>query len=123
MKIENCIKIPLTGGTTQTFMTRNGLILAAGYVRVVIGDRGPYVEFTRHMINHESLMIPEYEKWRVHSPNSYYIEYRSKDIGFVKVYFQKQTVAYADYIIGNYYISPKDLYVNGKCIFQPILIQ
>lgn len=91
------------------FYTQSGALIAKNYVRVVIGDRGPYIEFTGKHINHEALRIPASQEWRRSHRGCYYLELRSTDESYVKVYLQKRTVKYADYIIGCYYISPFDL--------------
>lgn len=97
---------------TITLYTFSGLEICTGYERIVIGFRGPYIEFTREQLFIGNFIIPEEEKWRITSENPYYIEYRTKDVSNVKMYFQKKTVDYADYKIGYYYISPFDLRMN-----------
>ena len=79
--------------------------LAFGYNRIVIGDRGPYVEFFEDDFLPESFYIPHDQRWRRTSSNAYYLEYRtfSDDL---KVYGQVKPVGYADYIPGRFYISP-----------------
>ena len=84
------------------FCTRTGLVLARGYVRVEFGGRGPYIEFRPSQIVQESIKHVE-AKWVQYS------EFRSTDAGNVKLYFQKQTVKYANYVPGMWYISPFDL--------------
>ena len=87
------------------FRTRTGLVLARGYVRVEFGGRGPYIEFSPCQIVHEAIK-PIKAKWVQYS------EFRSTDISNVKLYFQKQTVDYANYVPGMWYISPFDLTTN-----------
>jgi hypothetical protein len=67
------------------------------------------VEFNESQISKSAFEIPESEKYRLTNGVVYYIEYRSKDNDYVKLYFQKRKVAYADYKVGMYYISPFDL--------------
>jgi hypothetical protein len=97
------------------FQTKSGLSIAKGYRRIVIGRRGPYVEFDHDNINFDKFFIPCSEMWREHSDVAFYNEWRSVDSGYVKLYHQKKLVNYADYLIDKYYISPYDLYVKGKC--------
>jgi hypothetical protein len=107
------LKIPINGNNDLIFYTKSNIMLAKGYIRIVIGERGPYIEFERkNFIDFSKLQIPESQKWRLKNNNSFYIEYRSKD--YVKIYFQKRVVNYADYKIGKFYISPFDLYINNK---------
>ena len=95
--------------------TKSGLTIATGYTRIVIGGRGPYVEFSDAYIINRALFIPDKQQWRLSSSLSYYIEYRTL-LDNVKVYKQLKTVGYADYKIGLYYISPFDLYIDGKVL-------
>lgn len=104
------LKIPVDlGDGTTKFFTPSGLLVATGYDRIVIGGRGPYIEFNRSQILHENILVPPKEIWRIDSDISFYIEYRTNDVNNVKIYFQKKTVNYADYKVGFYYISPFDL--------------
>ena len=94
------------------FMTECDLIVARGYERVVIGMRGPYVEFLDEHIIQKSLFVPGDQRWRfdhLHAGKCYYYEFRTRDSRRVKVYLQKKPVDYADYHIGRWYISPFDL--------------
>lgn len=106
-------------GAELTFYSLGGLYLATGYLRVVIGKRGPYVEFSPNQIMWENFLVPEKEKYRLNNSVVYYDEYRSKDPLFVKLYFQKRPVAYADYKVGRCYISPFDLLRDEM---QPVII-
>jgi hypothetical protein len=87
------------------FRTQSGLALARGYVRVEFGGRGPYIEFRPSQIIPESIKHLK-AKWVQYS------EFRSTDTSNVKLYFQKQTVNYANYVPGMWYISPFDLTTN-----------
>jgi len=100
--------ISIKGNQYQEFYTKSGFLVAKGYKRIVIGNRGPYIEFTPEQIILENIFIPEEQKKRVSEDIWYYIEYRTKRDN-VKIYLQKKTVAYADYRVGLYYISPSDL--------------
>lgn len=94
--------------------------IAEQYQRVVIGQRGPYVEFTKNQIFDKSLYIPKNQLYRLSDPKVYYIEFRTIE-NDIKVYYQMRSVAYADYKIGCFYISPNDLFkVDGTpCIILP----
>jgi hypothetical protein len=86
------------------------LPIATGYLRVVHGGRGDYVEFAHDQIIWANTFVPDGQKYRLR-PNMnliYYIEHRSvRD--YVKIYEQKRTVNYADYKIGCIYIAPADI--------------
>src|SRR5208283_5334331 len=116
--------LPLIGIDDINFYTLlSKLFVCKGYVRVVIGQRGPYVEFEDKNIFMKNIHIPYDHKWRCFDDPKwkdkiYYIEYRSNDEANVKIYKQMRTVDYADYKIGNWYISPFDL-ISDKF---PILV-
>lgn len=105
---EKKFNIRIKGDKETEFYTKVGFLVARGYNKIVIGERGPYIEFTKTQIIRENIFIPDNQKWRINSPKAYYIEYRSKR-DYVKIYFQKKLVQYADYQVGFYYISPEDL--------------
>lgn len=106
------------GSDTLQFFSKDGNLLSTGYVRVVIGKRGPYVEFNKDQIQWDSFFVPDVEKYRWNDNRAYYVEHRSKCNSNVKLYLQKRTVAYADYKIGMCYISPFDLVVAN---FSPVI--
>jgi len=112
------LRVPLEGRDKLFLYSKSGTLLSTGYTRVVIGKRGPYVEFREPQIQIQNFKIPQLEEYRVTNGVSYYIEYRSKDDSYVKLYFQKRIVAYADYKIGRYYISPFDLVMEYN---QPVI--
>ena len=103
------LKLPLNGSEDIQFFTHSGTLVAKGYIRVVIGGRGPYIEFDPKQIVEKSFDIPEEQQYRVKDKRVYYIEARSIDASYVKMYYQKRTVAYADYKVGMVYISPFEL--------------
>jgi hypothetical protein len=86
----------------------NRFLFANGFIRIVHGGRGDYVEFSEEqLVSKRQFSVPFLEEWRATSGIAYYIEYRYHG---VKVYFQKRTVNYADYKVGYYYVSPVDLH-------------
>lgn len=92
------------------FFNSSNILVAKGYRRVVIGKRGPYVEFDKDQIKWDKFHVPHDQEYRKDSGVVYYEEWRSSDQSNVMLYVQKRTVAYADYKIGKIYISPVDLY-------------
>lgn len=108
-RYEERLLLPLTGSDNIKFSTSIGLPVAVGYDRVVIGERGPYIEFDERHIIKDNIHIPPFQAWREKHADCFYIEYRSKDCCNVKLYHQKKLVDYADYKIGKWYISPFDL--------------
>ena len=112
------LTIPITGTKIALFTKYPSYnSIAEQYQRVVIGQRGPYVEFTKNQIIDQLLYIPKNQLYRLSDPKVYYIEFRTIE-NDVKVYYQMRSVAYADYLINHFYISPLDLYKEDgtKCI-------
>lgn len=84
------------------------ILLASGSTRIVHGGRGDYMEFSPEQMNLAALHVPQEQEYRLSDRWKnivYYIWYETKD--GVKVYFQKKTVAYADYLLGYYYVDPR----------------
>lgn len=106
------------GGNDKVCLyTKDNIQISNGYNRIVIGGRGPYVEFTDNQILFKSFYIPKEQLYRLTDRRVYYIELRSVGESNIKLYYQLQTVAYADYKIGMLYISPHDLYLStGECM-------
>jgi len=120
---RNRIKIPVDfGDSTIKFFTKCGTHIAIGYKRIIIGARGPYIEFEGNNIVRKNIQIPKDEMWRTSSDAAFYIEYRTNDACNVKIYLQKKSVNYADYKLDFYYISPFDLKTdNLDVIVTPIV--
>lgn len=112
------LKIPITGGDDE-FFSEDGILVAKGYVRIVIGKRGPYIEFTEDQLIKENIFIPEDQKYRLSNKTTYYNEWRTKGSN-IKIYQQKKVVAYADYKIGYWYISPFDLRTKDGIIIEKL---
>lgn len=106
---EERLRIPLEGSSDLDFYTKSGTLVAHGYLRVVIGQRGPYIEFDPKQIVKESFHIPREQEYRKEDKRVYYVEARSNDEANVKLYYQKRPVQYADYKVGLIYISPFEL--------------
>lgn len=117
---EKRLAIPIEGNPDTIFKTESGTVVAKGYERIVIGGRGPYVEFTEAQIVKDAIVIPENMQWRLSNGNSYYDEWRTTDESNVKLYQQKKTVDYADYKVGFWYITPFALWVDGKVLIEPL---
>ena len=107
MSYEERLLIPLNPvpeDVNLEFFTLLDYPVAKGYARVVIGGRGPYVEFSQ-----DQILFDNFTKVEPEDPNKfhwYYDEYRYKDKMCIKLYLQKHTVDYADYKVGMCYIDP-----------------
>lgn len=110
------LSIPLSGDSTTRFLTRSGELLATGYMRVVIGARGPYVELAA---GHLNLVVLR----EAPDPHRYYVELRSV-ADDVKVYAQLLPAGYADYVPGMFYVSPFELFdVSGQVLISPLRVR
>ena len=92
--------------------TKTNVLLATDHVKIVQGKRGDYVEISESQINKKILKIPFGAYWRLKNEDVYYIEYITIDSSGTMVYYQKKTVKYADYKIGMYYVSLKEVIIK-----------
>lgn len=122
-RVEQQFKLKEFGDPNKKFYTPNGELIATGFNRMVYGDHGPYIEFTKAQID---LSRMEPDKGReANLPKRRFNLWYSKD-GFVKAYDQLRTVAdrpnpprgkyacnnkreegYADYQPGFVYVDPE----------------
>lgn len=102
-------------------LTIKGAVVASDYTRVVLGDYGAYVEIpVEHLSIAKEIKLKEKQEWRADkeylakrelTKRVKYIWYTWKlGEGYpeIKVYMQLNTVKYADYLPGFYYISVLD---------------
>jgi hypothetical protein len=107
------LRLHVLGDPYTRFFTESKLHVATGYNRVVIGERGPYVEFELEHLVPLSLV-------EVAAEHYYYTELKTVRDS-VKVYVQLHPVDYADYIPGKCYISPFELYDSmGRQLIVPL---
>lgn len=118
--IEKTIGIKEKGDRKTRIYNQSGLLLLQGYSRVVYGDHGPYIEFTKKNIIEKS-----WNPLKLRGEKAYYDERYSID-GKNYMYWQKKPVTYlpnppktgssyyfnnrtyegyADYRVGRGYIS------------------
>lgn len=107
------LRVSVVGDPYARFFTVSGQHVATGYTRVVIGSRGPYVEFE---LGH---LVPDSIR-EVAASHFYYTELRTTQDN-VKAYVQLHRVDYADYVPGMCYVSPFDLYdCLGRRLIDPL---
>lgn len=123
--VENQFKLLEFGNDTTEFYTIKGTYIAKGYVRVVYGDHGPYIEFLPKHI--KGIMVKKFNKPL--PKDSYYEWLTILDGSQIKIYDQKRDVknlpyapqgghreyrkeGYADYKPGMIYISPYELQIK-----------
>lgn len=97
------------GNIAEGILTKAGTRIANRFSRIVMGERGAYVEFFAEEFDFEAIQIPPGTRWRLTYPWAYYVEYRTRDDTHAKVYLQKRPTEYANYVIGRIYISPVSL--------------
>ena len=91
--------------------------VAHGYSRIVIGDYGAYVEIPIEKMILDNIIIKPGEEYRFKPEykNVKYHWYCLQQNHYLKIYYQKNRVAYADYKPEMFYISPYELrLVGGK---------
>lgn len=103
----------INGDSKKLLYDSNGILIAKGYDRIVIGDYGAYVEINEYQIQRKNIRIKDGESYRMFDPqyrkNIKYHWYTSTSDSDIKIYYQIRKVSYADYIPGRYYIDPYQL--------------
>lgn len=101
------------GDVNVKLATADGTIIANGYTRLVTGDYGTFVEYSREQAIKEVVKCKDGEEYRFRDPEFKdkvkYYWYTAKDESDVKIYFQQKKVTYADYQPQMFYVSPFDL--------------
>lgn len=136
-KLESSLPLKEEGDDSTIFYLPNDSIFATGYERIVYGDHGPYIEFSRNHIscqlfsrfgNNIPTSLPEDSKY-------YYYWLYPKNNYDIKVYLQIKPVhnlsdapkrsdgkkssfnrreGYADYKRGYFYVDPYMLKIGKK---------
>ncbi|MBU2652555.1 MAG: hypothetical protein KKA81_16645 [Bacteroidetes bacterium] len=108
-------------------ITQAGETVCRGFTRVVIGDRGPYLEFSREQALLDRFSVPKNQQYRLTpawKDKVYYVEYRTPS--GVMIYEQLRTVSYANYKVGMFYVSPWDvelvLVSKAKTTHTPVIL-
>lgn len=98
----------------QALYTSYGTLICSSYDTIVIGDYGAYIEFSSEQANKGSFMVASGQEYRLEEryKNCKYIWLTTKDDSGVKIYYQKHPVSYADYKVGKYYISVREVYTE-----------
>lgn len=96
-------------GSRQPLFSKNGSQIAKGYDRIVIGDYGAFIEFSKSDAMKFDYIVESGQEYRMIDPkyknNVKYDWYTMDDGSHVKIYHQKKRVTYADYQVGKYYVS------------------
>lgn len=103
-------------GSTDSLYDSKGYLICNGYDRIVIGDYGAYIEFNADQANLSSYTIPEDQLWRLNLKRYPNLKYQWLTIGKsksgIKIYYQLNSVKYADYIPGKYYVSTEQIFLK-----------
>ena len=96
----------------QPLYTINGSLICKNFDRIVIGDYGAYIEFSSDQANKDLFAIASGQEYRLEPRynNVKYIWLTIDDGSQVKIYYQKNTVSYADYKPQKYYVSVYEVY-------------
>jgi hypothetical protein len=93
-------------------------LISNGYNRIVIGDYGAFIEFDKSQVIKSNLKVKAGQEYRISDPKySEHVKYywlTPKDNSNMKVYYQKKTVSYADYLAECFYVSPYEILLGGE---------
>lgn len=94
--------LSISGG--GKLFTLNGTLLCNNYDRIVIGDYGAFIEFSKAA---SPLVIEKGQEYRLTEQfkNVKYNWVTIDDNSHIKIYHQRGTVSYADYRVGKFYVS------------------
>lgn len=92
--------------------TSSGFLICSSFDRIVIGDYGAYIEFSSEQANKDLFIIAPGQEYRLEPRynNVKYIWLTINDDSQIKIYYQKNTVSYADYKPQKYYVSVYEVY-------------
>lgn len=98
--------------------SKNGILIANSFDRIVIGDYGPYIEFTKEQSNSKDFVVATGQEYRLTPKYNKSIKYEwySTKKQDCKLYWQLRGVVYADYKPQRYYISPFEVIQNNNII-------
>ena len=113
---ENIPEFLSKSGSKDTLYTLSGSPICDGYDRIVVGDYGAFIEFSRSVFS-DSFIVQPGQEYRIdderYSKNVKYIWLTINDGSDIKIYFQKKGVTYADYKPGRYYVSVHEVTIGG----------
>lgn len=93
--------------------TSKGTLICNSARRIVIGDYGAFIEFDESD-KANTFCIAKGQEYRLEEKykNVKYHWLTIDDGSDIKIYFQRNTVHYADYRVGYYYVSVFDVYIK-----------
>jgi hypothetical protein len=120
--VEDFLGLNEFGNSYTLFKTYFDTIIAKGFLRVLYGDHGAYVEFLREHINWNEFEcnrknIGYYDKWYTLDGSNILLYYQTKNVKNlpnppIGGFNGNRKEGYADYRVGRIYISVKDIKVD-----------
>lgn len=107
-------------GSNEELITLNGTLISKGYQRIVIGDYGAFIEFSKEQAIIENMKVQDGEEYRLEDEkyNVKYFWLTAIDDSGIKIYHQKRKVSYADYLPDMYYVSPYEVSIRNNGTFD-----
>jgi hypothetical protein len=102
-------------GDNIKLMDKYGTTICTKYDRIVVGDYGPYIEFSEENTYPQNFRVKKGQEYRSDPKysNCKYIWLSTKsEKQDTKIYLQKGTVPYADYIPGKYYVCVDEVFLS-----------
>jgi len=107
------LPLNINGDTNFKIYSLNNTLISNGYNRIVIGDYGAFIEFDKSQVVKSNLKVKSGQEYRFNNPkyseNVKYYWLTPNDDSDMKVYLQKKTVSYADYMVDMFYVSPYEI--------------
>jgi len=126
-------EFPGPGNVCEVRTKQSGKVIATGYVRVMFGDHGPYLECNWGQVHHAGLWKENragrkgkyYELWRSHPCQVKWYEQlrevrgKPNPPGGRWSVCQNRPEGYADYRVGKWYVSMDEVDVIVRSRFAP----
>lgn len=115
-KVPNFLSLD---GSKDSLCSFSGTLITNGYERIVIGDYGAFVEFSKEQAVQENFIVKPGEEYRTSQRYESTVKYEwltTKDYSDVKIYHQKHEVSYADYKPGHFYVSVFEVLIHGPVL-------
>lgn len=104
------------GELTKAVISPQGVLLASGYTRIVVGDYGAYLEIPQVLAYKSSFIVAPGQEYRVNDPKYKdrvkYI-WLTTHLNDIKIYRQMKPVTYADYKPDFFYVSPYEIKLSN----------
>lgn len=124
--VEQIIKLNEVGNSYTRFYSKEKTLIAIGYLRIVYGDHGPYLEFLHEHIEWSQWYckrkkIGYYNKWFAVDQSGLMLYEQIKDVKLLRnpppglfSFNGNRSEGYADYRIGRYYLGIYDIIYSNK---------